>query len=148
MGAFEPAGLIKPFRSGGGEITLWFPGGDLVAGRILGHVRAGLAQAAFGEIDHYAQSQEFPGRGFIDFSKMTDFDWEARMTLLRWNIAHRREAQRLDLLTDSYPVNLALRALGAVLGDRVVAHERCLTFEAAYSTALAQRSMARMRAEA
>jgi hypothetical protein len=146
MGSFEPTGLIKSFRSGGGEVTLWFPGGDMAAGRIVGYVRAGLATAAFAEMERYSASQVFPGRGFIDLSEMTNFDWEARMTLVRWNLAHRREASRLDLLTDAWLPHLALRALSTILGDRLVVHENRVTFEAAYTTALAQRSAARSRA--
>jgi hypothetical protein len=146
MGGFEPSGLVKSFRSGGGEVTVWFPGGDMVAARVVGHVRGGLAVAAFGEIDRYAASQCHPGRGFLDLYDMTNFDWEARMTLVRWNLAHRREASRFDLLTGSWTANLALRALSTILGERLVAHEDRVTFEAAYTTARAQRS-ARLRAE-
>jgi hypothetical protein len=143
MGRFEPTGLVKSFRSGGGELTLWFPGGDMVAGSVVGHVRHGLVAAAYAEIDRYAAANAFPGRGFVDLSAMTNFDWEARMTLIRWNVAHRREASRLDLLTDSAIVHLALRALSTILGDRLVSHEGRVTFDAAYATALAQRSPAR-----
>jgi hypothetical protein len=139
MGSFEPSGLIKTYRSGAGEITLWFPGGDLVAGRVVGHVRGGLATAAYAEIDRYAESQCFPGRGFIDFWEMTAFDWEARMTVVRWNLAHRHQATRLDLITSSLGAHIALRALGTILGDRLVAHEDRTTFEAAYATARGRR---------
>jgi hypothetical protein len=148
MGAFEPMGVTKSFRSGGGEVSLWFPGGDMVAARVQGHVRSGLARAAFGELDHYALAQEHPGRGFIDFSEMTEFDWEARMTLVRWNVANRRKAQRLDLLTQSWAIHLALRSLATILGERLVSHENRVTFESAYSTALTQRSNPRIRAQA
>jgi|SRR5579859_323054 len=140
MVAFEPSGTVRTFRSGGGEIDLWFPGGEMVAGRIAGHVRAGLASAAFAEVDRYAAAQTFPGRGFIDFSAMTAFDWEARMTLLRWNLAHRRQASRLDILTDTWLAHMGLRALGTILGDRLVSHENRVTFEAAYASALARHS--------
>jgi hypothetical protein len=147
MGTFEPTGVIKSFRSGASEITLWFPGGRMVVGRIVGHVRDGLAVAAFAEIDRYAASHGHPGRGFIDLSGMTNFEWDARMTLVRWNLAHRREASRLDLLTDSWTVHMALRALSTILGDRLVAHEDRVTFETAYTSALASRSGAKMRAD-
>jgi hypothetical protein len=148
MGSFEPSGLSKSFRSGGGEVTLWFPAGDMVAGRIVGHVRSGLASAAFAEIDRYTATHRFPGRGFIDFSAMTNFDWEARMTLIRWNLAHRQQASRLDLLTEAWMTHLALRALSTILGDRLISHENRVTFEAAYTTALGQRTGARARADA
>jgi hypothetical protein len=140
MSGFEPSGTIKTFRSGGSEVTVWFPGGDLVAARIEGHVRGGLATAAFHELDRYAATGPFPGRGFIDFSAMTAFDWEARMTLLRWNLAHRHQANRLDLLTDGWLVHMGLRALGTILGDRLVSHEDRVTFDAAYASALARRT--------
>jgi hypothetical protein len=136
MHAFEPSGTVRTFRSGGGEVTLWFPGGELVAGRVEGHVRGGLAIAAFREIDRHTASHPFPGRGFIDFSAMTAFEWDARMTLLRWNLAHRRQAQRLDLLSETWLAHMALRALGTILGDRLVSHENRVTFEAAYASAL------------
>jgi hypothetical protein len=140
MGRFEPSGQTKTFRSGAGEIVLWFPGGDLAVGRVVGHVRAGLAAAAFAEIDRYAAAHEHPGRGFIDFSEMTQFDWEARMTLIRWNVAHRLKARSMDVLTNSWIVQLALRSLGTVLRDRLVAHESRESFESAYGKALAQRA--------
>lgn len=148
MRGFEPTGQIKSFRSGGGEITLWFPGENMVAGRVVGHVRRGLVAATYAEIDRYATSHGHPGRGFIDLSGLTDFDWEARMTLVRWNLAHRHEASRLDLLTDSRLAHLALRALATILGERLVAHEDRVTFEAAYGTALTTRCGAKSRAEA
>lgn len=140
MGRFEPTGQVKSFRSGSGEVTLWFPGGDIAAGVIMGHVRHGLVAAAFAEIDRYAAANTHPGRGFIDLSGMTNFDWEARMTLIRWNLAHRHEASRLDLLIDSSVARMALRALATILGHRLVPHTDRVTFEAAYGTALAQRS--------
>src|SRR5205823_715679 len=119
MSTFEPTGVVKSFRSGGGEVALWFPGGDLVAARITGHVHTGLATAAFAEIDRYAASHCHPGRGFIDFSEMTNFDWDARMVLVRWNLAHREQASRMDLMTEERAVHLALRALRTILGERV-----------------------------
>jgi hypothetical protein len=142
MGRFEPSGLVKLCRSGGGEATLWFPGEDLVAARVSGHVRVGLAKAAFAEVDRYAASHVFPGRGFIDFSAMTNFDWDARMTLIRWNIAHRLKASSLDLLTDSWVVQLAVGSLARILGDRLVAHESRASFESAYAAALLVRPVA------
>jgi hypothetical protein len=144
MGGFQPDGLVKSFRSGGGSITLWFPVGDIVAACVVGHIRTGLAAAAFAEIDRYASTTCHPGRGFIDFSELTNFDWEARMTLVRWNLAHRREAQRLDLFTDSRLLLMALRALATILGDRLVVHEDRATFAAAYTSAIAQRSAPRI----
>jgi hypothetical protein len=147
MAGFEPSGLVRSFRSGNGEVTLWFPGANLVAARVVGHVRAGLATAAFAEIDRYAISQGHPGRGFIDFSAMTNFDWDARMTLVRWNLAHRHEASRLDLLTDSLLAHIAVGALATILGGRLVAHEDRVTFEAAYTTSVAQRLSARPPAD-
>jgi hypothetical protein len=139
---------VKSFRSGGGEVTLWFPRGNLVAARIVGHVRGGLVMATFAEVDRYALAEVHPGRGFIDLSAMTNFDWDARMTLVRWNLAHRAEASRLDLLSASLLANIAIRALGTILGGRLVAHENRVTFEAAYTGALAQRCSVRPRAEA
>ena len=139
MSSFEPTGVVKSFRSGGGDVTIWFPGGDLVAGRITGHIRAGLATAAFAELDRYGAAVCHPGRGFIDFSAMTDFDWEARMTLVRWNLHHRAKASRVDLMTESRTVQMALRALASILGDRMVVHQDRATFSAAYASAVAKR---------
>jgi hypothetical protein len=143
MSSFEPAGIIKTFRSGGGEVTVWFPGGDLVAARIVGHVRTGLATAAFAELDRYGAAHCHPGRGFIDFTQMTDFDWDARMTLVRWNLANRAKATRVDLMTESRAVQMALRALASILGDRMVAHQDRATFIAAYTSAVSKRVTAK-----
>jgi hypothetical protein len=144
MGGFEPDGLVKSFRSGGGAITLWFPAGDIAAATVVGHIRTGIAAATFAEVDRYASTSCHPGRGFIDFSGMTNFDWEARMTLVRWNLSHRREASRLDLFTDSRLTQMALRALVTILGERLVVHEDRATFVAAYTSAVAQRSAPRI----
>lgn len=140
MGRFEPSGVVRSFRSGSGEVTVWFPGGDVVAARVAGYVRGGIAAAAYAEVDRYSASALHPGRGFVDLSELTDWDWDARMVLVRWNLAHRHQASRLDLLTSSRVVHLAVRALGTILENRFVAHEGRVTFEAAYGAALPARS--------
>jgi hypothetical protein len=148
MGAFEPTGLVKPLRTAVGAVTLWFPAGDLVAARVAGHVDAGLAAAAYAEVDRYAQAHEHPGRGFVDLTALTTFEWEARLTLMRWNVAHRYKASRMDVLTDSWIVHLSLGALGTILGDRLVAHQSRAAFETAYASSLARRTTGRSRATA
>lgn len=140
MGSFEPTGLVKSFRGAECAITLWFPGGDLVAGRVEGYVRTETVTAAFTEIDRYAGSHVHPGRGFMDLTAMTSFEWEARMALLRWNVAHRLKASRMDVLSGSWIVQIALGALGTILGERLVTHESRGDFESAYAAALAQRA--------
>lgn len=138
MGSFEPSGLIESLRIGGGEVTLWFPGGDMVAARVGGDVGAPLARSVYDEIDRYAAVYEHPGRGFIDLSALTRFDWEARAILIRWNVAHRLKASGMDLLTDSWVFQLATRSLTRILGDRLVVHSTRASFETAYATALAR----------
>ncbi|HEY1694866.1 MAG TPA: hypothetical protein VGG39_21995 [Polyangiaceae bacterium] len=128
--------MVKPLRDGQGAVTLWFPGGDIVAARVTGHVGADLVGRTFAEIDRYAATDVHPGRGFIDLSAMTTFDWEARLAFLRWNVANRLKATRVDLLVESWIVRLALGALATILGDRMVAHEDRTSFEAAYAAAL------------
>jgi hypothetical protein len=137
MGSFEATGMVKPLRDGQGAVTLWFPGEDIVAARVAGHVGANLVERTFAEIDRYAAKHVHPGRGFIDLSAMTTFDWEARLAFLRWNVANRLKASRVDLLIESWIVRLALGALSTILGDRVVTHEDRASFEAAYAAALA-----------
>lgn len=139
MGTFEPTGPVKSFRDGGGEVTVWFPAEEMVAGRVVGDIGGSLATAAFDEVDRHAASHGHPGRGFIDLSAMTHFDWEARLILVRWNIAHRHQASRLDFLADSWLAHMALRALSIVLDERLVAHEDRVLFEATYMRALAER---------
>ena len=148
MGSFEPTGLVKPLRTAVGAITLWFPAGDLVAARVAGHVDAGLAASAYAEVDRYARSHEHPGRGFVDLSALTTFEWEARLTLMRWNVAHRYKASRMDVLSDSWIVHLSLGALGTILGDRLVAHQSRAVFEATYASALEERTAGGSRASA
>lgn len=138
MGRFTPSGLVRSFCGDGGEITLWFPGGDVAAGRVVGPVKRALAAAAYAEIDRYAASHCHPGRGFIDISAMTTFEWEARMVLVRWNIAHRHQASTMDVLTHSWIADMSLRTLGTVLRERLVVHENRTTFETAYSVALSR----------
>ena len=132
MQLFTPTGEKKDFRGEGCEATLWFPAAGIVAARVKGHVRERLASAIYAEIDAHTTSHQFPGIGFGDFADITDFDWEARMVLVRWNLQHRAAAQRLHLLTSSPTVQLALRIMTIALGDTVVVHENRATLEAAY----------------
>jgi hypothetical protein len=136
MRAFEPSGIVKSFRTGSGEVTLWFPGGAIAAARVVGHVRSGIAAAAYAEVDRYAAAHVHPGRGFIDLSEMEGFDWESRMILVRWNLAHRKEATRLDLIAWSSAAHLGVRLLSLALGDLVVSHGETRMFDAAYAAAI------------
>jgi len=139
MRGFAPTGDIKEFRGDNCDVILWFPASGIVAASLKGHIRAKVATAIYAEIDAYAAKHSFPGICFGDFEELTDFDWEARMALVRWNMKHRTEAQRFHLLMRSPVVQLALRVVSIALGDLVVVHENRATFEAAYTAALAQR---------
>jgi hypothetical protein len=136
---FEPSGIVKSFRSPLGEISLWFPGGGIAAGRVVGVIRAPAVAAAYQEIDRYAGLHGHPGHGFIDLSEMTDFDWDSRMIVVRWNLAHRKQAQRLDLLAWSSSAHLGLRVLNIALGDIVVSHATRASFENDYAAAVRRR---------
>lgn len=136
MPRFEPSGTVRSFRAPTGEITLWFPAKGIAAGRVVGEVRPPAVAAAYQEIDRYAETHGHPGHGFIDLSEMTGFDWESRMILVRWNLAHRKQATRLDLLAWSSPVHLGLRLLAIALGDLVVSHPSREAFEQAYASAV------------
>jgi hypothetical protein len=131
---FAPTGDIKQFRGDDHEATLWFPGGGIVAARVRGHVREKVATAIYAAIDAHSSKHGFPGIGFGDFEELTDFDWEARMVLVRWNLKHRNAAQRLHLLVGSPVVQLGLRIMTIALGDTVVVHENRATIEAAYAS--------------
>jgi hypothetical protein len=133
---FEPPADAKEFRSGTGEIVLWFPGEAVVAARVAGSIHAAIASAVYAEVDRYATSHAHPGRGFVDFRQMTEFDWEAKAVFMRWNIAHRHQAARLDVLSGSRLTHAALTALGGILGERLVSHADAATFEAAYSATI------------
>jgi hypothetical protein len=134
--AFLPTPDARSFRSGAGEIVIWFPSEGIAAARVIGHIRAGIAIATYAEIDRYALAHAHPGRGFVDFSEMTAFDWDARGAMMRWNIANRKKATRMDVISGTWFAHLALTALGTVLGDRLVSHSERSTFEAAYVGAL------------
>jgi hypothetical protein len=120
-------------------VLLWFPVDGVAAARVTGHIRAGIAVAAYAEIDRYATARTHPGRGFVDFSGMSEFEWDARAVMMRWNIAHRKQATRLDVLSGSWMTHSVLTALGTVLGHRLVSHADRLTFEAAYATTIRPR---------
>jgi hypothetical protein len=136
MPGFEPTPEAKTFGSGEGKIVLWFPVDGVAAGRATGHIVGRLASAAFAEVDRVAQVREHPGRGFVDFSEMTGFDWDAKGVLLRWNVAHRHQASRLDILSGSWITHATITALGTILKDRLVSHAERGTFEWAYSVTL------------
>jgi hypothetical protein len=140
MDSFEPSGVIKAFRTGSSELTLWFPGNEIAAARVVGRIRSAVAAAAYAEIDRYTAAQGFPGRGFIDLSGMEEFDWESRMILIRWNVAHRKQAAGLDLFAWSNAARLGLRLLSRALGDLVVSHQERETFNASYKRALTRSS--------
>ena len=133
---FDPPADARTFRSGTGEVVLWFPGEGVAAARVAGNIHAAIAAAVYAEIDRYAASHAHPGRGFVDFREITDFDWEAKGIFLRWNIAHRHQASRFDILSGSRLTHAALTALGGVLGQRLVSHADLTTFEAAYAAAV------------
>ena len=137
---FEPSGVVHTFGGPLGNITLWFPGGDIAAGRVTGVIRAPAVISVYQEIDRFSALHGHPGHGFIDLSGMTDFDWESRMILVRWNLAHRKQAQRLELLAWSNAAHLGLRVLNIALGDLVVSHSTRESFARAYSGALRRRS--------
>jgi hypothetical protein len=136
MRHFAPTGDIKEFRGDDCEATLWFPTNGIVAARVKGHVREKIATAIYAEIDAHTSKHGFPAIGFGDLEELTDFDWEARMVLVRWNLKHRNAAQRLHLLVGSPVVKLALRIMSIALGDTVVVHENRATMEAAYHSLL------------
>src|SRR5258708_39200759 len=98
MSGFEATPSARSFRSGAGEVLIWFPAEGVVAARVTGHIRAGVAAAAYAELDRYALTHAHPGRGFVDFAEMTEFEWEARGVMIRWNVTHRKKAQRVDIL--------------------------------------------------
>jgi hypothetical protein len=136
VASFEPSGHVRSFRGPLGEITLWFPGGEIAAGRVVGEVRAAATTSVFQELDRRSMSHGHPGLGFIDLSEMTGFDWESRMILVRWNLAHRKQASRLHLLAWSRAAHLGVRVLTIALGDLVVSHATRASFEAASAAAL------------
>jgi hypothetical protein len=140
MGGFEPTTDARSFRSGAGEIVLWFPLEGVAAARVSGNIREAIAVATYAEIDRYALAHLHPGRGFVDLTEMTAFDWEAKAVMVRWNIAHRRRASRFDILSGSRIAHGAIKALGGVLGERLVSHADAATFEAAYTALLRSRS--------
>jgi hypothetical protein len=144
MAGFEPTADAKTFGSGEGEVLLWFPADGAVAARMTGHIVGRVAAATFAEIDRVAQAREHPGRGFADFTAMTGFDWEAKGVLVRWNIAHRHQASRFDVLSGSWITHATVTALSGVLGDRLVSHAERATFDAAYSVML-RKSSERLR---
>jgi hypothetical protein len=139
MSAFDPPAGAKSFRSGAGEIVVWFPADGIAAARVTGNIRAGIAAAVYAEIDRYSLTHVHPGRGFVDFTEMTAFDWEAKGVMIRWNIAHRRKAERFDVLSGSWITHATISALGKILGARLVSHADRATFEAAYAAAVRQR---------
>jgi hypothetical protein len=140
MSGFDPSADARSFRSGAGEVVLWFPVDGVAAARVSGNIRASLAVAVYAEIDRYAQTHVHPGRGFVDFTEMTAFDWEAKAVMMRWNIAHRRKASRFDILSGSRITHAMITALGGILGDRLVSHAEPSTFEAAYVATVRRRS--------
>ena len=144
MPGFEPTPDAKTFANAEGEVVLWFPVDGVAAARITGRIHGDLASAAFAEVDRVAQTREHPGRGFADFSGMTDFDWEAKGILLRWNIAHRHQAARFDVLSGSWITHAMITALGTILRHRLVSHADRATFESAYAVML-RNSAGRLR---
>jgi hypothetical protein len=140
MSGFDPPRSAKSFRSGAGEIVIWFPAEGVAAARVTGNIRAGIAAAVYAEIDRHALTHEHPGRGFVDFSEMTAFDWEAKGVMMRWNIAHRHQAERFDILSGSWITHATVTALGKILGARLVSHAARATFEAAYAAAVRLRT--------
>jgi hypothetical protein len=130
---FDPPSDARSFEDPSCKITLWYPSPGMVAARACGHVRRPVVAAAFTDIDRHAADQGHPGRGFIDMSELTGFEWSARLVLIRWNIAHRKEAVRLDILSHQWFTTSVLRALGTVLGGRLVVHGEAYTFDAAYA---------------
>jgi hypothetical protein len=135
---FEPNQGARSFERGSGDITVWFPAAGTVAARVRGYVLEALAAIAFDEIDRHAAAHGHPGRGFIDLSELSGFDWGARLVLIRWNIAHRRQAVRLDVLSTGGTTTAALRALATVLRGRLVVHRESYTFDAAFSAVALQ----------
>jgi hypothetical protein len=139
MSGFDPPLDARTFRSGAGEVVVWFPADGIAAARVTGNIRAGIAAAVYAEIDRYSLTHAHPGRGFVDFTEMTAFDWEAKGVLMRWNIAHRHQAERFDVLSGSWITHATISALGKILGSRLVSHAARATFEAAYAAAVRQR---------
>jgi hypothetical protein len=144
MPGFEPTADARTFGSGEGEIVLWHPADGVAAARVTGYIVGRLASATFAEIDRVAEVRGHPARGFCDFSEMTGFDWDARGVFVRWNIVHRNQASRFDVLSGSWITHAVLTALGKVMGERLVSHAERATFEAAYG-ALLRKSSERMR---
>jgi hypothetical protein len=130
---FDPPSDARSFDDPSCEITVWYPAPGTVAARARGHVRRPVVAAAFMDIDQHAAQHGHPGRGFIDMSELTGFEWSARLVLVRWNITHRTEAVRLDILSHQWFTTSVLRALATVLGGRLVVHGEAYTFEAAYA---------------
>ena len=144
MAGFEPTEDARTFGSGEGEVVLWFPADGAVAARMTGHIVGRVAAATFAEIDRVAQTREHPGRGFADFTAMSGFDWEAKGVLVRWNIAHRHQAARFDVLSGSWITHAMITALGTILRHRLVSHADRATFESAYAVML-RNSAGRLR---
>ncbi len=140
MSGFEPPGEARSYGDSAGEVTLWFPADGVAAARAVGYIPGGVAAAVYAEIDRVALAREHPRRGFVDFSGMTGFDWDAKAIMVRWNVAHRQEAARFDVLTGSWILHAVLAALGKVLGDRLVSHAERSTFDAAYNAELRRAS--------
>jgi hypothetical protein len=135
---FEPPSDAHSFDGPECDITVWYPAAGTVAARVRGHVSRSVAAATFADIDRHALEHGHPGRGFIDLSDVSGFDWAARLVLIRWNVAHRAQAVRLDVLSDHWVTASALRALATVLGGRLVVHGEAYTFEAAYFATVPQ----------
>jgi hypothetical protein len=138
---FVPPIDAESFASSDGAIVLWFPAPGVVAARATGYVTGQTAKAVYARID---AEPHVPRVGFLDLSRSSGFDWEARTRVLRWNVRHLSADMSFHLLIVPRFV-LPTRILAHLLGDRVEFHLEPAGFESAYGLMMRRKARVSQR---
>jgi hypothetical protein len=139
---FVPPIEAESFTCPDGAIAIWFPAPNIVAARATGFVTGRATKAAYARID---AEPRFPNVGFLDLSRSSGFDWNARMRVLRWNVQHLNADPSFHLLIVPRFV-IPTRLLAHLLRDRVEFHLDPASFEAAYALAIRRKTRTSIRA--
>ena len=123
-------------------VQLWWPTPGLMASRVLGHLDLAAARFLASSLEeHGARSAKTRLVGFHDWSRMTDYDGDARVLLTGASRATIARSDGIHLLVESPLVAFGIRTASVVLTNVFVYSARS-AFERKLASTLRRASLA------
>jgi hypothetical protein len=118
-------------------VQLWWPSDALMASRVIGHLDVAAARFLATSLREHLRTTTGPAVGFHDWSRMTDYDGDARILLTDVAREALPRSEGVHVLVGSPLVAFGLRTASVVL-RHVFSYVAREPFEAALTSSLRQ----------